>query len=177
MITPEISIANGGSYEVTGSSSDTIAFAGNTGTLTLDHPSSFTGEIAGSFAIGDIVDLAGFSATDTATTGAGSFNSATDETTLTVKDSGGNVVETFALAGDHSSSSWTVTSDLHGGIDIVDPRRASGAKNGACDGNDCPRQRSRRGVGPPEWVRPCREPGQRRGIRRRSALGGDLGHS
>jgi len=121
VITPEISIANGGSYEVTGASADTIAFAGNTGTLALDHPSSFTGEIAGSFAIGDTIDLAGFSATDTATTGAGSFNSATDETTLTVKDSGGSVVETFALAGDHSSSNWTVTSDSHGGIDIVDP--------------------------------------------------------
>ncbi len=128
VITPEISIANGGSYEVTGSSADTIAFAGNTGTLTLDHPSSFTGELAGSFAIGDIIDLAGLSATDTASTGAGSFNSATDETTLTVKDSGGNVVETFVLAGDHSSSSWTVTSDSHGGIDVVDPP-ASGAKD------------------------------------------------
>jgi probable HAF family extracellular repeat protein len=140
VIAPEISIANGGSYEVTGSSSDTIAFAGNTGTLTLDHPSSFTGELAGSFAIGDIIDLAGLSATDTASTGAGSFNSATDETTLTVKDSGGNVVETFVLAGDHSSSSWTVTSDSHGGIDVVDPP-ASGAKDApatatAAPGND-----------------------------------------
>jgi len=128
VITPEISIANGGSYEVTGASADTIAFAGNSGTLTLDHPSSFTGEIAGSFAIGDIVDLAGLSATDTASTGAGSFNSATDETTLTVKDSGGNVVETFTLAGDLSGSTWTVTSDSHGGIDVVDPP-ASGAKD------------------------------------------------
>lgn len=130
VISPQHTITNGSTYEVTGASADTFAFAGPTGTLKIDNPGSFTGEIAGSFKIGDVIDLAGFSSHDTAATGADSYKSATDETTLTVKDIGGHVVETFMLAGDQSKSTWTVSSDHHGGIDIADPPADTASSGG-----------------------------------------------
>ena len=119
-------IADGATYTVSAPSGDTIAFATGNGTLDLTQPATFTGEIAGITGSGDILDIQGFSAgTTTATTGAGSFNSITDVTTLTVTDSSDHLTETFNLAGDLSGSTWTVTSDGHGGINIVDPPAAS----------------------------------------------------
>jgi hypothetical protein len=40
---------------------------------------------------------------------------------LTVTDTSDGVTETFKLVGDYSNSTWTVTDDHHGGVDIVDP--------------------------------------------------------
>ena len=47
VIAPADTVAENGTYTVTGASSDTISFDGSTGTLILDNPSTFTGEIAG----------------------------------------------------------------------------------------------------------------------------------
>ena len=69
-----------------------------------------------------MLDLHGFAAaTTTAVTGAGSFNSATNITTLTVTDSSNHLTETFKLVGNLSASTWIVTNDNTGGVDIVDP--------------------------------------------------------
>ena len=77
------------------------------------------------------MDLHGFSATTTtAHTGAGSFDIATDTTTLTVHDATGNLTETFKLAGDLSGSLWNVTDDNNGGVNIVDPPASGPAING-----------------------------------------------
>ena len=108
-----------GAVTVTG---DSIGFAATTGTLVLDNPSSFTGAISGISGSGDILDLKGFdAANDTvqAATGANSYNSATNLTTLTVTDSDGASVQ-LSLVGDYSGSSWQVTTDTNGGADIVD---------------------------------------------------------
>ena len=121
VIAPANSIANGATYTVSAPSGDTIAFAGATGTLDLAQPSSFTGEIAGITGTGDVLDLHGFAAGTTAVTGSGSFNSVTDTTTLTVTDLSDHLTETFTLAGNLSNSTWTVTDDHNGGVDIVDP--------------------------------------------------------
>ena len=64
------------------------AFAG-AGTLELGQPSAFAGAIAGITGSSDVLDLAGFDAahdTVVASTGAGSFNSSTDTTSLLVTD-------------------------------------------------------------------------------------------
>jgi VCBS repeat-containing protein len=115
------------SLEITGvnsqENSQTITFGGPSGTLQLDNPSSFTGEIAGIAGSGDVLDLLHFlNATTTAVTGNGSYDSTSNTTTLTVTDSSnGGQTETFKLVGDYSHSTWTVSDDHHGGSNIVDP--------------------------------------------------------
>ncbi|MBV9462187.1 MAG: hypothetical protein JO141_32370, partial [Bradyrhizobium sp.] len=95
----------------------TVTFEAATGTLALDQPANFTGVIAG-ITGADTLDLNGFDPnTTTAVTGNGSFDGT--NTTLTVTDASHS--ETFKLAGNLSGSSWTISSDQHGGVDIVDP--------------------------------------------------------
>ena len=127
-ITAADSIADHGTFTVSAPSSDTIAFATGNGTLDLTQPSTFTGEIAGITGLGNVLDIHGFAVGTTATTGSGSFNSITDTTTLTVTDS--SHTETFKLAGNLSSSGWTVNDDGHGGVTVVDPPGGSGQVGG-----------------------------------------------
>jgi probable HAF family extracellular repeat protein len=111
------------SLEIAGANAEIITFAGSSGTLQLDNPSSFTGEIAGINGSGDVLDIHGLAAaTTTAVTGSGSYDSDSNITTLTVTDSSSqSQPETFKLVGDYSTSHWTVTDDHNGGVDIVDP--------------------------------------------------------
>ncbi len=116
--TAEIDAAASGASSYAGD----VTFSASTGTLALDQPTAFTGTIAGITGSGQVLDLAGFDAahhTVTATTGDGSFNGTT--TTLTVTDTTTNQTAQLNLLGNHSDSSWTVTSDGHGGANIVDP--------------------------------------------------------
>jgi hypothetical protein len=104
-----------------------VAFAGSTGTLVLDNPSSFTGKIGGISGSGDVLDLHGFNAAHdvvVAATGSGSYDSSTGMTSLIVTDQTTSHSVTLNLVGDHSTSTWIVTSDGHGGVDIVDPPAA-----------------------------------------------------
>jgi fibronectin-binding autotransporter adhesin len=107
----------------------TITFAGS-GTLEIDQPSTFSGKIAGISGSSDVLDLGGFDAahdTVVASTGSGSYDSATNTTSLLVTDETTHQSTTLTLVGDYSGSSWTATSDGHGGADIVDPPAASPA--------------------------------------------------
>ena len=116
------SVPDHGSLLINGPSNETVVFASGNGTLSLNQPSTFTGEIGGISGNGDVLDMHGFNAATThATTGTHSYNPATNTTTLTVVDTLHNVTETFKLLGDLSNSSWTVTDDQHGGANIVDP--------------------------------------------------------
>ena len=94
----------------------------------LFRSTNFHGVIANVSGTGDVLDLHGFAAaTTTATTGAGSFDSDADTTTLTVTDTSQTTPhsETFTLAGDLSSSTWTISDDHNGGANIVDPPGSS----------------------------------------------------
>ncbi len=107
-----------------------VTFAASSGTLSLLDPAHFTGKIAG-ITGNDVLDLHGFAAaTTTAKTGAGSYNAITNITTLTVTDSASHLTETFKLTGNLSNSTWTVTDDHNGGVNIVDPP-GTGANVGA----------------------------------------------
>jgi probable HAF family extracellular repeat protein len=128
IIAPADTIAESGIYTVPDASTATIAFAGANGTLVLDSPSAFSGLIADISGNGDVIDLSGLSNADTATTGSGSFNPVTDTTLLTVYDSSHDVLATLNLAGNYSSSIWSVTPDGSGGADIADPPAASAAE-------------------------------------------------
>ena len=119
-------VSNGATLEFDSSvaAGATVTFEGLTGTLLILQPSSFSTSnvISGISGTGDVLDLRGFSSgSDTvhATTGAGSFNGT--NTTLTVTDVTHSATFQFTLQGDYSGSTWTVTSDGHGGFNIVDP--------------------------------------------------------
>ena len=92
-----------------------MTFTDTTGKLILDDPSSFSGKIAGISGNGQVLDLHGFAeATTTATTGTGSYDLASNTTTLTVADSSDGNTETFKLVGNLSTSTWTVSDDRAG---------------------------------------------------------------
>ena len=115
-------IADSTTHTVSAPTGDTILFATGNGTLALTQPSTFSGEIAGISGTGDVLDISGFSAaTTSASTGTGSYNRTFNTTTLTVTDGSNSHVETFTLAGNLSNSTWTVTNDNNGGINIIDP--------------------------------------------------------
>jgi hypothetical protein len=123
---------DGGNIEFVAASDATVQFSESSGgTLVLDDPTHFTGQIAG-ISGSSVLDLKGFHAVHdpvVASTGAGSFDSSTDTTSLLVKDQATNQSVTLKLAGDYSASTWTVTDDGHGGVNIVDPP-ASGPQTG-----------------------------------------------
>jgi hypothetical protein len=101
---------------------ETVTFAGANGTLIVDTPSSFAGKIVGIAGSGDVLDLKGFDAahdTVVASTGAGSFNSVTNTTSLVVTDQTQHQSVTLKLAGDLSGFTAAVTADEHGGTDIT----------------------------------------------------------
>ena len=124
-------ISDGGNLLINSPSGDTVVFATGHGTLDLNQPSTFTGVIGGVTGTGnvldsDVLDMHGFHYGTTTATTLGGFDFTTDTTTLTVYDSNGNLTETFKLAGDYSTSTWAVTDDHNGGVDIVDPPASSG---------------------------------------------------
>ena len=68
-----------------------------------------------------MLDLGGFAANDVVHASSGSYNSATNTTLLVVTDTTADHSVTLTLAGDYSTSTWTVTGDGHGGVNVVDP--------------------------------------------------------
>ena len=116
---PAVTIAEGASAEIAGASAQSVAFEGTTGTLKLDASLAFTGEISG-LAGSDAIDLADVSyGVQTQVTFLGNATGGT----LTISD--GVHTANIALQGDYLSSTWTLSSDGHGGTVVVDPVAAS----------------------------------------------------
>jgi hypothetical protein len=109
-------VANGATLELTSAYTGTVTFAGPTGTLKLDQSASFTGKIGGQLASGDVIDLADITAGAGATIGYSGNNS---PGTLTVGD--GIRTASIALLGNYAQSSFTPSSDGHGGTSVADP--------------------------------------------------------
>jgi hypothetical protein len=98
-------------------STQTVTFEGSSGTLKLDDPTHFAADISG-LKDSDGIDLAGFDANAKVT-----WQSTATSTVLTVTDehhSGHNAVN-ITLLGDYTDSAFTISSDHHGGVLIVDP--------------------------------------------------------
>ena len=119
-----ITIGNGSTLELATADSGPVSFAGTTGTLQLDQPASFTGQVSG-FAGADGIDLStvGFSA---GTTLGYAPNAGNTGGTLTVT-AGANSIS-IALLGNYMASSFALSSDGHGGTLISDPPPASQAQ-------------------------------------------------
>ena len=109
-------VAAGGTVELAHAYSGTISFAGPTGTLIIDHASSFSGTITGQLAIGDVIDLADIAAGANVTIAYSGNNS---PGTLTVSD--GTHTANIALDGIYSLANFTASSDGHGGTFVIDP--------------------------------------------------------
>jgi hypothetical protein len=120
-------ITAGATLTVSGASSEVYDFTGATGTLVLDQPGSFTGQIEGftgtaaNAAHSDVIDLAGinydsghFSESYNASTGVLAVSDGTDSANLTF---------------DNFSGTLQFASDGNGGTDIFDP--PSTGSNGA----------------------------------------------
>jgi hypothetical protein len=109
-----------GTLDLLSTFSENVTFtAGSTGTLELAHAQAYAGKVTGlttvnALDLGDIVFTSGVTkATFSGTATAG---------TLTVTD--GTHLAKIALVGDYLSSTFTVSSDSHGGTHVVDPQGA-----------------------------------------------------
>jgi hypothetical protein len=110
-----VTVGDGGTVEIDGTSAQSVTFTGTTGTLKIDHSLAFAGQISG-LAGSDALDLADVSyGANTTATFSGNINGGT----LTVTD--GAHAAHISLLGDYLKSGWTLSSDGHGGTVVVDP--------------------------------------------------------
>ena len=109
-------IADGTGLEVKVSDSGTVTFAGPTGTLWLDRPSTFTGKVA-DFGAQESIDLAGIPFGAHTTLGY-SENSSDTGGILSVKD--GTHIAKLALLGNYMAASFVAASDGYGGTLITE---------------------------------------------------------
>jgi hypothetical protein len=110
-------IANGALLELSGPSADKLIFAGITGTLVLDQPANFEGQIAGLSGAGDLLRLKGF---DAAHTTAGTvYDSQNDTTLLTVTDVVAHHSVSLILDGNYASTTFDVTAHQNDSVDIT----------------------------------------------------------
>ncbi|WP_063695467.1 hypothetical protein [Bradyrhizobium embrapense] len=108
-------IASGATLELPGASNAAVMFQGSTGTLKLDNSASFAGTVAGMTG-SDAIDFANISFANVHTP---SFSGNASGGTLTVTD--GTVTASIALLGNYMASTFTTSSDGHGGTLVVDP--------------------------------------------------------
>jgi hypothetical protein len=123
-------IGTGETLELASSYTGTLTFAGPTGTLKIDHSSTFTGTIAGQLAIGDVIDLADITAGASATVDYSGNNS---PGTLTVSD--GTHTAHIGLLGNYSLANFALLSDGHGGTSAIDPPLCPSPASAAVDGS------------------------------------------
>jgi hypothetical protein len=102
--------------EVKVSDSGEVTFAGPTGTLWLDHPSTFTGKVA-DFGAQEGIDLPGILFGRHTTLGY-SENSSNTGGTLSVKD--GTHIAKLALLRNYMATSFVAAADGHGGTLITE---------------------------------------------------------
>ena len=98
-----------------------MTFAGPTGTLWLDHPSTFTGKVA-DFGAQESIDLPGIPFGVHTTLGY-SENSSDTGGTLSVKD--GTHIAKLALLGNYMATSFVTAADGHGGTLITEAAQTS----------------------------------------------------
>ena len=111
----------GASLELTGADDKTVTFTGTTGTLILDHSSTFTGQVAGLTGTGSLASSDVIDARDVAfATATENYVGTASGGTLTVGDTQGHVAS-IDLVGNYTASTFTLSSDGKGGTFVVDP--------------------------------------------------------
>jgi hypothetical protein len=117
-------IKGGATLEFGGSDAETVTFASATAALKIDHPSSFTGTLAG-LVVGDTIDLAGITAVSATVTGA----------VLKVVDSQSNTYS-YNLTGFPGGDSFSIQSDGAGGSKLTVVPPTTSVTINPIDGND-----------------------------------------
>jgi hypothetical protein len=121
----QLLITPGGTADFAAALGEAVDFTGATGTLVLNQPQNFTGQIEGftgtapNVAHSDVIDLAGYNSAYT--TLHASFDSSNDTTTLSVADRHDDLSTTLTFDGRYSTSNFDTASDGSGGTDIFDP--------------------------------------------------------
>ncbi len=110
-------VASGAVLELSAPTADRVVFADTAGTLVLDQPASFQGQIAGISGAGDVLNLKGFNAGYT--TADAVFNPLNDTTVLTIADASGHQSASLTLDGNYSSYVFNVVADPNGGVDVA----------------------------------------------------------
>jgi hypothetical protein len=114
---------NGGTLFAKSTFTENVTF-GTTGTLVLAHGQTYTGKITGFSKTGtNALDLRDIGFTSGVTKA--SYSGSTASGTLTITD--GTHTAKIALIGDYIGSTFTVSSDSHGGTKVVDPPAAGAA--------------------------------------------------
>ena len=115
---------NGGTLELTQANvASNVAFLTANGVLQIDHAQTYAGTVTGmSTTFGTTLDLSdiGFGGSTTAT-----YSGTTASGVLTVSD--GTHIAKIKLAGNYTASTFSVSSDGHGGTDVVDPKATTHA--------------------------------------------------
>ena len=114
-VTDFLTIADGATVELSSAYAGAVMFAGSTGTLQLDNSSSFSGTVAGMTGQ-DRIDFADINITKVQTP---SYSGNSSGGALTVTDATHSA--NIALSGNYLASSFVISSDGHGGTNIVDP--------------------------------------------------------
>jgi large repetitive protein len=127
-------IADGAQLELNTQTAEKVTFEGSTGTLVLDQPTSFQGQIAGLSGPGDVLTLQGFDAAHT--TVDAQYNPLNDTTLLEVTDASDHQSASLILDGNYGSTIFKVTADPNGGVDISgSPATATVAAGGTLELN------------------------------------------
>ena len=119
------SIASGEVLEINTPDRGRVTFAGSTGTLWLDQPSTFTGTVSG-FKGQDVIDLPGIEFGADTTLGY-SANSKQTGGTLSVTD--GVHSANIALLGSYMASTFVLEGDNHGGTMVVTAASQTGIQS------------------------------------------------
>jgi glucose/arabinose dehydrogenase/uncharacterized cupredoxin-like copper-binding protein len=109
-----LTVAPGATVEISSAFDKPVAFLGDTGTLKLDDPSSFSGTVAG-MSGQDTIDLASI---NFATVQSPTYSGDSSGGTLAVTD--GARSANIALLGTYLASTFVASSDGHGGTSLVD---------------------------------------------------------
>jgi hypothetical protein len=126
-----LAIDSGTTLELQSASAENVCFinnAGNTGTLILDDPVTFSGLIygfTGTGTVSDAIDLKGITF-DSGTTWKYTENSAGTGGTLTLYK-GTTIIDTINFVGSYTTANFTVGSDGNGGTLITDSLSGSAA--------------------------------------------------
>jgi Tryptophan-rich Synechocystis species C-terminal domain len=120
-----VAVAANATLELNGIRSDNVTFDSSTGTLKLDSPSTFKGQIAGFTGDGtlsgsDHVDLLNMRFSSSIQTG-----SSYDPSTGALTVSNGATVDVLHFIGSYSQDNFEFASDAHGGTIVYDPPTTS----------------------------------------------------
>src|ERR1700722_1362528 len=120
--TQAATIDAGATLELTGADSGSITFSGSTGTLVLDHSTLFTGELInltgdGNLSSSDQIDLKDITFMSTTNESYAGNSSGGVLTVTDAQDHAANI----SLVGNYTNSTFTLSSDGHGGTTVIDP--------------------------------------------------------